>query len=97
MSKSDLLRERAELTARIEVINKALSLLNKTAVRIDTRRNLKNTEKPEWLQVFEDEGLTRYASESAHGGWVSDEDAADLIRLGWSCYESGITVVETPH
>lgn len=87
MSASELVKERAELLARVKQINEALELLSSpgAAVQINTRRNLRNTgvgyyRDDEFVDVvvYDDAEMIREASESDYGGWITAEDAAAL-------------------
>ncbi len=92
MNASELVKERSELTARIEQINKALELLGNPGapVKIDTRRNLRNTSigypqgETDWIRVsvYSDETLTAEANEYDHGGYITAHDAAALKAVG---------------
>lgn len=91
MNASKLVKERADLLARIGEINESLALLGNPAkpVEIRTRRNLRNTavgyrDGDEWVEVkvYSDGTLTSEASEYEHGGWIPAEDAARLKDAG---------------
>lgn len=86
MTTQDLLRERGQLLARLEEIDKALELLRTPAkaVRIRTDRNIRNTYPfttrldGEGIMVWVDESLSAPADKADHEGFVSAADAARL-------------------
>lgn len=82
---SELVRERAELLARVEQINEALDLLGDPAapVEIDTRRNLRNTGGLWDVTVYADASLTELADPHYKGGFITAEDAALLTEEGY--------------
>jgi len=84
MNASQLVKEKAELLARIAEIDRALALLGNPAapVQITTRRNLRNTWLSEGVQVYANEALTVPADKYDHGGYVTAEDAARLENEG---------------
>lgn len=83
MTLSDLVQERAELLARLEVLEAAIEAASTagTARRISTRRNLRNTGL-HGVPVYMDESMTQFASVDYHGGWISGDDAAYLLAEG---------------
>jgi len=79
MNASELIKERADLLSRIEEINAALAMLGNpaAAIKIETRRNLRNTYVL-GVAVYADAELTKEAHSADHGGFVTAEDAALL-------------------
>ena len=79
----ELLRERAELLERLEVINQALKDLETPtkAVRIYTRRNLRNTYLL-GITVYKDDTLTEIQSSAANSGYISAAGASTLRAEG---------------
>lgn len=85
-----LRQERAELLARLRIVERALELADQAgAVRIRTHKNIRNTpfvtgnieyarEQTDSVLVYSDEALTTPQSSQAHEGWVSSESAAYL-------------------
>ncbi len=93
MSRSELVQERAQLLARVEEINLALKNFDRGAIEIHTSKNIRNSPgvvagpSHEYaVSVYMDEALTKFASSSDHGGWVSGDDAAWLIASGYKEY-----------
>ena len=93
ISASELVKERADLLARIEEINAALGLLQAPgkAVEIRTSRNLRNTNLP--VSVYTDETLTSAQSSAAHDGYITAEDAALLRSEYGDWIEDGVVSV----
>ena len=85
MSLNELLKERADLIARLEVVNAAIAAASKpaTAHEIRTWRNLRNTGRPAGVEYFADAALTKRADPSWHEAYVSGESLAALRAAGY--------------